>query len=183
MLYIYIFIYLLYRLYILYYIILYDIILYPFLTTRVVGSAAQFPPFFQVGRLKKKEKEDAELERMKKALDKSTSKGWPPDPSGKIPPVIRWFSHDFPSMAIRDFPKKARLIGGEGSIYRSKDWRTALNDSLSVYIYIIYIDVAVQVFGCFFLSGNLTKICLGLGAASIYMVIEFFIIVRFWQTY
>lgn len=86
-------------------------------------------------------------------------------------------------MAIRDFPKKARLIGGEGSIYRSKDWRTALNDSLSVYIYIIYIDVAVQVFGCFFLSGNLTKICLGLGAASIYMVIEFFIIVRFWQTY
>ena len=27
----------------------------------------------QVGRLKKKEKEDAELERMKKALDKSTS--------------------------------------------------------------------------------------------------------------
>jgi hypothetical protein len=78
------------------------------------------------------------LERMKKALDKSTSKGWPPDPSGKIPPVIRWFSHDFPSMAIRDFPKKARLIGGEGSIYRSKDWRTALNDSLSVYIYILY---------------------------------------------
>ena len=132
--YIYIFIYCIGYIYILYY-----IILYPFLTTRVVGSAAQFPPFFQVGRLKKKEKEDAELERMKKALDKSTSKGWPPDPSGKIPPVIRWFSHDFPSMAIRDFPKKARLIGGEGSIYRSKDWRTALNDSLSVYIYIYYI--------------------------------------------
>lgn len=55
--------------------------------------------------------------------------------------------------------------------------------TLYPYIYIIYIDVAVQVFGCFFLSGNLTKICLGLGAASIYMVIEFFIIVSFWQTY
>ena len=55
--------------------------------------------------------------------------------------------------------------------------------TLYPYIYIIQIDVAVQVFACFFLSGNLTKICLGLGAASIYMVIDSFIIVRFWQTY
>ena len=68
-------IYILYSLYI-YNIILYYIMLYYFISipySQGCWVSSTFLPLCQVGRLKKKEKEDAELERMKKALDKSTS--------------------------------------------------------------------------------------------------------------